>query len=157
MSWNLKRFDDLTNKELYIILKERTTVFVVEQNCPYPEVDGKDPQTYHLFKEENGEIIAYLRVLPAGVSYQEASIGRVLVKKEYRGRGIAEELLRRGLDFIHDELKENTVKIQAQDYLRKFYGSFGFKAITETYLEDNIPHVDMLLQKPLGKTGDPFN
>jgi ElaA protein len=157
MSWNLKRFDDLTNKELYIILKERTTVFVVEQKCPYPEVDGKDPQTYHLFKEENGEIIAYLRVLPAGVSYQEASIGRVLVKKEYRGRGIAEELLRRGLDFIHDELKENTVKIQAQDYLRKFYGSFGFKAITETYLEDNIPHVDMLLQKPLGKTGDPFN
>jgi ElaA protein len=157
MSWTLKRFDDLTNMELYIILKERTTVFVVEQNCPYPEVDGKDPLSYHLFKEENGEIIAYLRVLPAGVSYQEASIGRVLVKKEYRGRGIAEELLRRGLDFIHGELNENTVKIQAQEYLKKFYGSFGFKAITETYLEDNIPHVDMLLQIPLGKTGDPIN
>lgn len=146
MSWKLKKFNDLTNMELYTLLQERTSVFVVEQNCPYLEVDGKDPQSYHLFKEENGEIIAYLRILPAGISYQEASIGRVLVKKEYRGQGIAEELLRRGLDFIHQELKETTVKIQAQDYLRKFYGSFGFQAITETYLEDNIPHVDMLLQ-----------
>lgn len=149
MGWNLKRFNELTNQELYEILKERTSVFVVEQNCPYPEVDGKDPQSYHLFKEENGEIISYLRVLPAGVSYKEASIGRVLVKKEYRGQGLAEELLRRGLDFIHDELKDDTIKIQAQDYLRKFYGSFGFKAITDTYLEDNIPHVDMLLQTEL--------
>ncbi|WP_417900430.1 GNAT family N-acetyltransferase [Bacillus haimaensis] len=149
MGWKLKRFNELTNQELYEILKERTSVFVVEQNCPYPEVDGKDPQSYHLFKEENGEIISYLRVLPAGVSYKEASIGRVLVKKEYRGQGLAEELLRRGIDFIHVELKEDTVKIQAQDYLRKFYGSFGFKAITETYLEDNIPHVDMLLQTEL--------
>ncbi|MCA1319361.1 GNAT family N-acetyltransferase [Bacillus tianshenii] len=148
MDWFLKRFEELTNIELYNILKERTAVFVVEQNCPYPEVDGKDPHSYHLYKEENGEIIAYLRVLPPGVSYKEASIGRVLVKKEYRGQGIAEELLRRGLDFIHDELKRDTVKIQAQDYLRNFYGSFGFKAITETYLEDNIPHVDMLLQIP---------
>lgn len=146
MSWNLKRFDELTNMELYNILKERTSVFVVEQNCPYPEVDGKDPQSYHLFKEEYGEIIAYLRVLPAGVSYQEASIGRVFVKKEYRGQGLAEELLRRGLEYINHELRELTVKIQAQEYLRKFYGSFGFQAITETYLEDNIPHIDMLLQ-----------
>ncbi|MBM7619138.1 ElaA protein [Bacillus tianshenii] len=148
MGWFLKRFEELTNIELYNILKERTAVFVVEQTCPYPEVDGKDPHSYHLYKEENGEIIAYLRVLPPGVSYKEASIGRVLVKQEYRGQGIAEELLRRGLDFIHDELKRDTVKIQAQDYLRNFYGSFGFKAITETYLEDNIPHVDMLLQIP---------
>ncbi|MGD6832871.1 GNAT family N-acetyltransferase [Sutcliffiella halmapala] len=153
MTWYIKRFDDLSNMELYNILKERTSVFVVEQNCPYPEVDGKDPQSSHLFKEEYGEIIAYLRVLPPGVSYKEASIGRVLVKKEFRGQGLAVELLRRGLDFIHDELKEDIVKIQAQDYLRKFYGSFGFKAITETYLEDDIPHVDMLLQNSSSKNG----
>ncbi|WP_078379935.1 GNAT family N-acetyltransferase [Sutcliffiella halmapala] len=146
MSWKLKKFNDLTNIELYTLLQERTSVFVVEQNCPYLEVDGKDPQSYHLFKEEDGEIVAYLRILPAGVSYQEASIGRVFVKREFRGQGIAEELLRKGLDFIQNELKENTVKIQAQDYLRKFYGSFGFRAISDTYLEDNIPHVDMLLQ-----------
>lgn len=147
MGWNLKKFDELTNIELYNLLKERTLVFVVEQNCPYPEVDGKDPFSYHLFKENNGEIIAYLRIVPAGVSYQEISIGRVFVKKEYRGQGIAEELLKKGLDFIENELKEKTVKIQAQDYLRKFYSSFGFQTISETYLEDNIPHIDMVLQR----------
>lgn len=150
MSWKLKKFDELTNIELYNLLKERTLVFVVEQNCPYLEVDGKDPLSYHLFKEENGEIIAYSRILPTGVSYQEVSIGRVFVKKEYRGQGFAEELLKKGLDFIQNELKETTVKIQAQDYLRQFYNSLGFQAISETYLEDNIPHVDMLLQlKPV--------
>jgi ElaA protein len=147
MSWYLKKFEELTNIELYNLLKERTTVFVVEQNCPYLEVDGKDPFSYHLFKEDNGKIIAYLRIVPAGVTYQEISIGRVFVKKEYRGQGIAEELLNRGLDFIQNELQEANVKIQAQDYLRKFYSSFGFQAISETYLEDNIPHVDMLLQR----------
>ncbi|MFP3667825.1 GNAT family N-acetyltransferase [Priestia sp. SIMBA_032] len=145
MSWKLKKFDDLTNSELYNLLKERTLIFVVEQNCPYLEVDGKDPFSYHLFKEDNGEIVAYLRILPAGVAYQEISIGRVFVKKEYRGQGMADELLKKGLDFIRNELKETTVKIQAQDYLRDFYSSFGFQAISETYLEDNIPHIDMLL------------
>ena len=146
MSWHLKKFDELTNSELYNILKERTLVFVVEQNCPYLEVDGKDPLSYHLFKEDNGVIVAYLRVLPAGVSYEESSIGRVFVKKEYRGQGLAQELVKKGLDFIHNELKETTVKIQAQEYLREFYSSFGFQAISETYLDDNIPHIDMLLQ-----------
>ena len=147
MNWKLKKFDELTNSELYKILKERTLVFVVEQNCPYLEVDGKDPYSYHLFKEDNGEIVAYLRVLPAGVSYQEMSIGRVFVKKEYRGQGIAGELLQKGLDFIQHELKETKVKIQAQDYLRNFYSSFGFHPISGIYLEDNIPHVDMILQR----------
>ena len=147
MGWNVKKFDELTNSELYNLLKERTMVFVVEQNCPYLEVDGKDPFSYHLFKEDQGEIVAYLRILPAGVSYQEASIGRVFVKKEYRGSGMAGELLKRGLDFIESELKETTVKIQAQDYLRKFYSSFGFQPISDTYLEEHIPHVDMLLQR----------
>ncbi|WP_148630018.1 GNAT family N-acetyltransferase [Bacillus sp. E214] len=147
MSWKLKKFDELTNIELYNILKERTLVFVVEQNCPYPEVDGKDPFSYHLFKEDNGEIVAYLRIVPAGIAYQETSIGRVIVKKEYRGQGIAGELLKKGLEFIQNELEETKVKIQAQDYLRKFYTSFGFQPISETYLEDNIPHVDMILQR----------
>ena len=146
MSWHLKKFDELTNSELYNILKERTLVFVVEQNCPYLEVDGKDPLSYHLFKEDNGVIVAYLRVLPAGVSYEECSIGRVFVKKEYRGQGLAQELVKKGLEFIHNELKETTIKIQAQEYLREFYSSFGFQAISETYLDDNIPHIDMLLQ-----------
>lgn len=147
MNFKLKTFNELTNTELYNILQERTNVFVVEQNCPYPEVDGKDVQSYHLYKEQNGQIVAYLRILPPGVSYPELSIGRVLVKKEYRGQRLAHELMARALQFIEDELNETTVKIQAQDYLRKFYGSFGFEAISEVYLDDGIPHVDMLLQK----------
>jgi ElaA protein len=147
MSWNVKRFDELTTTELYAILKERTQVFVVEQECPYLEVDGKDLLTYHLYKEENGEIAAYARLLPPGVSYTEASIGRVFVRKEYRGRGLAGELLIRSLDFLHGELGETKIKIQAQEYLREFYGSFGFTAITDTYLDDGIPHIDMVLEK----------
>lgn len=147
MNFKLKNFEQLTNTELYNILKERTAVFVVEQNCPYPEVDGKDLQSYHLYKEENGEIIAYLRILPPGVSYKELSIGRVLVKKEHRGQHLAHQLMEHALQFIQNELNETTVKIQAQEYLRDFYGSFGFEVISETYLEDNIPHIDMLLKK----------
>jgi ElaA protein len=147
MNWKLKSFNELSTHELYGILLVRTQVFVVEQECPYLEVDGKDLHAYHLYKEENGEVIAYSRLLPAGVSYKEASIGRVLVKEDYRGKGLASELVKRGLDFIHDELGERTVKIQAQEYLREFYGSFGFRAITETYLDDGIPHIDMILQK----------
>ncbi|HEY4623819.1 MAG TPA: GNAT family N-acetyltransferase [Solibacillus sp.] len=147
MNFTLKTFNQLTNTELYNILQERTNVFVVEQNCPYPEVDGKDVQSYHLYKEDNGEIVAYLRILPPGVSYAELSIGRVLVKKEYRGQKLARELMAYALQFIEEELNETTVKIQAQDYLRNFYSSFGFEAISEVYLDDGIPHVDMLLEK----------
>ncbi|WJY27333.1 GNAT family N-acetyltransferase [Sporosarcina trichiuri] len=146
MNWQLKRFEELTNTELYTILQERTAVFVVEQDCPYLEVDGKDQASHHLFKEDNGEILAYLRIVPAGTSYEETSIGRVFVKKEYRRQGLAQELMTRGLEFVEQELNETRVKIQAQDYLREFYGSFGFEPVSDTYLEDGIPHVDMLLQ-----------
>ena len=106
MNVTLKTFEQLTNTELYNILKARTEVFVVEQNCPYLEVDGKDVQSYHLYKEENGEVIAYLRILPPGVSYEELSIGRVLVKKEHRGKKLAQQLMEQALQFIQHELKE---------------------------------------------------
>lgn len=145
MSWKIKSFNELSTHELYEILQVRTRVFVVEQECAYLEVDGKDLHSYHLYKEVNGEVAAYARLLPAGVSYEEPSIGRVLVKEEYRRKGFAGELVKRGLAFIHAEWGEQTVKIQAQEYLREFYGSFGFRAITETYLEDGIPHIDMIL------------
>ncbi|BCB05189.1 GNAT family N-acetyltransferase [Bacillus sp. KH172YL63] len=146
MSWKVKSFNELSNYELYEMLQVRTQVFVVEQNCPYLEVDGKDLHAHHLYKEENGEVVAYARLLPAGVSYTEPSIGRVLVKEAYRGKGFASELMTRGLAFIHDEWGEQTVKIQAQEYLRAFYESFGFRAVTETYLDDGIPHIDMVLK-----------
>ncbi|WP_409291058.1 GNAT family N-acetyltransferase [Peribacillus sp. SCS-37] len=146
MVWRLKKFNELTSIELYNILQERTRVFVVEQDCPYLEVDGKDLEAYHLFKEKDSEIMAYLRVLPPGVSYPQASLGRVMVKEEYRGEGLAKELVAKGLEVIRQELGESAVKIQAQNYLNKFYGSFGFQAVSEIYLEDNIPHIDMVLK-----------
>lgn len=145
MSWMIKTYEQLTKDELYSILKERLTIFVVEQNCPYPELDDLDQGSYHLFFEVEGEIRAYCRILPKGLKYKETSIGRVIVKEAYRGEGLANRLMKRAINFVQDELNEKKIQIQAQDHLRNFYGSFGFAPISETYLEDGIPHVDMLL------------
>ncbi|ADU29054.1 GNAT family N-acetyltransferase [Evansella cellulosilytica] len=147
MGWTIKSFHELTSEQLYKIIKERINVFVVEQDCPYPELDDKDFVAYHLFNEEDGEIIAYARIFSSGLYYDEASFGRVIVKETFRKRGMGRELLKRAISFIHDELKENDIKIQAQDYLRDFYASFQFKSITDVYLEDNIPHVDMIYKR----------
>ncbi len=145
MSWQLKTFEELTNEQLYNIIKERLNIFVVEQDCPYPELDDIDQHCFHLFTEEKGEIKAYCRILEAGLKYEEASIGRVIVKEKYRRNGLATELLNNAIDFTKNGLNETKIKIQAQDYLREFYGSFGFQSISEVYLEDGIPHVDMIL------------
>ncbi len=145
MVWQLKTFEELTNEQLYNIIKERLNIFVVEQDCPYPELDDLDQQSFHLFNEEEGEIKAYCRILEAGVKYQEASIGRVIVKEKYRRNGLATQLLNNAIDFMSNGLNETKIKIQAQDYLRDFYSSFGFQPISEVYLEDGIPHVDMIL------------
>ncbi|MNM54590.1 putative acyltransferase [compost metagenome] len=147
MNWHLKTFEELSNLELYRILKARTDIFVVEQNCPYPEVDGKDPSCHHLFLEDQGELIAYLRLLPPGLSYPEASVGRFIVDASRRGTGLGRELLARGLAFIRDTSGDSGVKIQAQAYLQSFYASFGFIPVSEVYDEDGIPHLDMLLQE----------
>jgi len=146
MSWIVKSFYDLTNKELHDILQARVNVFVVEQNCPYSEVDGKDIEALHLFKKEDETIIAYARILPPGVSYTQASIGRVLTNKKHRGKRLGYKLIEEALRVIQKEWKQTSIKIQAQSYLRSFYGSFGFIPVSEEYLEDNIPHIDMLLE-----------
>lgn len=149
MEWKLKTFEELTNLEVYNILKERTNVFVVEQNCTYEEVDGYDLVSRHLFKELNGEVVAYLRILPKHTKYKECSIGRVIVKKEFRGTGLAKEMLKHAITIIEKDLKDTEIKIQAQQYLEHFYGSFGFQTISDVYLEDDIPHIDMIF-----KSGD---
>ncbi|HEY4553178.1 MAG TPA: GNAT family N-acetyltransferase [Bacillaceae bacterium] len=145
MEWKLKTFEELTNVELYRILQERVNVFVVEQECPYPEVDGHDFVSRHLFLQDGDKVAAYLRILPKGTTYPEASIGRVIVSKDYRKRGLGLELMSRALEFIRENTEDRTVKIQAQEYLRRFYGSFGFQAVSDVYLEDGIPHIDMVL------------
>lgn len=148
MDWQLKAFDELTLKELYAILALRTDVFVVEQECPYPEVDGKDVQSYHLFAQENGEIVAYLRILPPGLSYDEASIGRVVIRASHRGQGLGRPMMQQAIDYIVRVLKEDRIKIGAQAYLEDFYASLGFEQVSEVYLEDGIPHMDMVYRKP---------
>lgn len=144
MQWHLKSFEQLSGDELYRILRERVGVFMLEQNCLYPEIDGKDPQCHHLFVEQDGQIAAYCRLLPPGVAYTQSSIGRVLVNDAFRGQGLAQEMMTRAIAFLTEELGEKEIKIQAQHYLEKFYGSFGFRPISEVYPEDGIPHVDML-------------
>ncbi|GFP75849.1 GNAT family N-acetyltransferase [Clostridium fungisolvens] len=144
MIWKIKTFDQLTGEEVYKLLKLRSEVFVVEQNCIYLDPDGKDKYSYHLYLEDEGEIVACTRLLNKGVAYRQASIGRVIVKKDYRGKGISREMLLKAINFIEETMKETEIKIQAQAYLFDFYGSLGFKAISEEYLEDGIPHIDML-------------
>ncbi|WPC43367.1 GNAT family N-acetyltransferase [Clostridium sp. JS66] len=147
MNWNIKKFNQLKVEEIYKILALRNKVFIVEQECAYLDCDDKDLNSYHLFSEENGKVVAYLRILEKGVSYDEISIGRVVVKENHRGKGISREMMLKAIEFIENTLKEDTIKIQAQVYLLNFYSSLGFKAVSEEYLEDNIPHIDMLYKK----------
>jgi ElaA protein len=144
MDFVIKQFDDLTNDELYKILKARIDVFVVEQNCPYEECDNKDYDSIHIFSQENNEIIAYLRIIPAGVSYKEPSIGRVLVAKEYRRQGIAKKMMNKALVYISNNFENDSIRISAQKYLLDFYKSLGFEEVSDEYLEDGIPHHEML-------------
>lgn len=147
MNWKIKKFNELNVEEIYKILGLRNEVFIVEQECAYMDCDNKDFNSYHLFAEENGEIVAYLRILEKGISYDEISIGRVVVKKDYRGRGISREMMLKAIEFVENNLNEDIIKIQAQSYLLNFYGSLGFKGISSEYLEDNIPHIDMIYKK----------
>ncbi|MUK89761.1 GNAT family N-acetyltransferase [Ornithinibacillus sp. L9] len=145
MEWNIKEFNELPNDELYELLKARIDVFVVEQNCPYPELDNYDQQSLHYYLKVNNEIAAIVRLLPKGLKYKNAaSIGRVMVVKKFRGNGYAKELMLKAIDYISNEWGTDKIKIQAQVYLREFYGSLGFEQISEEYLEDDIPHIDML-------------
>ena len=144
MNWKLKKFEELKTEEIYNILQLRTEIFIVEQECAFQDCDGKDQDAYHLFLEDNNKVVAYVRILKKGVSYDQVSIGRVVVRKDYRGKNIAREMMLKAMDFIKENLNETEIKIQAQAYLFKFYGSLGFTQVSEEYLEDNIPHIDML-------------
>src|SRR6056297_631242 len=112
-----KKFEKLTSVELYEIIKLRIDIFVVEQNCPYPELDRKDYKAIHHFIKDNDEIVAYLRILPKGVSYDEMSIGRFIVKKDHRGRGFAKKILKNAINYIEKELNETEIRLSGQKYL----------------------------------------
>ena len=146
MDWYIKKFEQLSLDELYDILKMRSEIFVVEQECVYLDVDGKDKNVFHLFLKENKKILAYCRILPRGIAYEEASIGRVIVNKNFRKEKLGETLMIKAISYLKDVLKEKEIKIQAQAYLRSFYKKFGFQEISEEYLEDGIPHIDMKMK-----------
>ncbi|WP_079525519.1 GNAT family N-acetyltransferase [Halobacillus hunanensis] len=146
MKWIQKTFHELTTQELYNILELRVEVFVVEQNCPYKEVDGLDEECVHIWLEEEGEMIAYCRIVPSQASGEYDSIGRVLVVKQQRGKGYAKDLMNKAIETLKQRGDVEGISLHGQEYLRHFYGSFGFQEVTEVYLEDNIPHVDMVMK-----------
>lgn len=139
-----KSFSELTTKELFEIYKLRVAVFVVEQKCPYQEVDDDDLTAYHLtFKNDAGELMAYLRLIPEE-NQTVVRIGRVIVAQAFRKRGLAKQLLQTGLDeSIRLMPNVNKFVLAGQAYLKDFYHSFGFHDVSDVYLEDDIPHIDM--------------
>lgn len=144
MELTVKHFNELTNKELYAIIKARVAVFVVEQNCPYQDLDGKDLDAYHVFLSENGEVKAYVRVLQRGVSFGEVSIGRVITTERKKGYG--ERVMREGIRVAKEKFGADKIRIGAQIQASGFYEKLGFKRIEGSeYLEDGIPHIQMLL------------
>lgn len=144
MEFKFKEFSELSNNELYNILRLRNDVFIVEQKCPYDDIDGKDINSLHLLLVDKGNLAGYLRIIPKGLSFSQSSIGRVLVRKEYRGGGLAREMMQNAIQFIRYKWNEKEIKISAQVYLRSFYKSLGFKEVSAPYLEDDIPHIDMI-------------
>ena len=147
MNWQFKKFEELKIEEIYKILRIRNEVFIVEQKCAYQDCDDKDKKSFHLYLEDEGVIVSYLRILEKGVSFNEVSIGRVLTNKNYRNKGISRKMMLKAIEIIEQSLNETEIKIQAQSYLVNFYGSLGFKETSKEYLEDNIPHLDMLYKK----------
>ncbi len=143
IQWQIKSFEHLSSHELYDILRLRSAIFVVEQNCVYLDIDGKDKVALHLFGTFDGKIVAYSRLFKAGITFDNASIGRVVVDTNYRNQKWGHELMKEAIIGIKNHFGESKITIGAQLYLKKFYESHGFIQISEMYLEDAIPHIEM--------------
>ena len=142
--WKIKSFDKLTIKELYAILKIRQEVFIVEQTCYYLDADGYDEKAIHIWGEKDEEIVAYCRIFEPKIKYPESSLGRVLTNPSYRNLKLGKVLLKIALNTIDTKFDTPNVRISAQDYLLRFYSEFGFISTGLEYLEDDIPHTEML-------------
>lgn len=140
--WFARQFSELTTLELFEIYKLRTAVFVVEQNCPYQEVDDWDLQAVHLFVKNANQLVAYCRLIPQD---DGVHLGRVLVASTARGTGLAKTLVTKAIEYCQQHFTHQPIHAQAQSYLQAFYQDFGFQAVSDIYLEDNIPHLDMVL------------
>ena len=139
-----KKFEDLTVAELYVILRLRSEVFVVEQNCVYLDADGRDASCYLLCGWLHSQLIAYCRIVPPGLAYPQVSIGRVLTHAAHRKDGYGKILMQKAISKTYELFEVSEIKISAQLYLLQFYKGLGFEPIGDSYLEDNIPHIAML-------------
>jgi len=144
MIWKIKSFEEITTSELYEILKARVNVFVVEQNSPYPDLDDYDQQALHLWAEQDQKVVAYCRIFNKGIKYPETSIGRVLTTEKGRGKSFGKQLIQYAVEIIENRFHTSEIRISAQDYLLRFYSGFGFEDTGKKYLEDNLPHTEML-------------
>lgn len=144
MNWKVKKFLELSTQEVYNILRLRAAIFVVEQNCVYQDLDGKDENSIHVFASDSENIVAYARIVLPGISYQEISIGRVVVAEEYRYQKLGFNVMKKAINVIELEMGKQPIRISAQSHLEKFYRSLDFKPTGKSYLEDGIPHIEML-------------
>jgi ElaA protein len=152
--WQTKHFNELSLEQLYDLLKLRIDVFVVEQTCYYPDLDGekdtldRHKDTKHLLGYQGEKLVAYARILPKGQNYDNyVSIGRVATSELARGQGLCHDLIEKSLEVCHQYFSEENVKISAQEHLKLFYAKHGFEQVSPMYLEDDIPHIAMLLNK----------
>ena len=141
---SVKTFDELTTTELYKLLQLRSEIFVVEQDCAYQDLDGKDQKAIHIIGIMNDEIVAYTRIFKAGDYMAQACIGRVVVKNDERKHGYGVEIMKTSIKVLEEELGASTIALSAQTYLKAFYNSLGFRETGGEYLEDGIAHVMMV-------------
>lgn len=141
-----KKFNELSPDELYGILQLRAEVFVVEQNCVYNDLDGRDRMAYHLFLKNDDEMVAALRILPEDVAFEDMAIGRLIVKRQYRGRKIALKMMKKAMDHIINDLNKERIRLSGQAYLVEFYEGLGFHKVSDVYLEDGIDHFEFLYE-----------
>ena len=144
MQVTVKTFDELSTNELYQILRLRSEVFVVEQDCVYQDVDNKDQKALHVMGVKDGVVVAYTRVFKPGDYFRNVSIGRVVVSQDQRKYGLGKRIMKASLAAIDQRFPNQPIEISAQSYLLKFYTELGFTAFGEEYLEDGIPHRRML-------------
>ena len=144
LNWEIKHYKDLNINEFHDIIALRLKAFVVEQNCAYLDLDGKDKKSYHLIcRNGMGDVVATARILAPGISYDLASIGRVVIDESIRGNGIGHELMQKSVEFALLEFGNSPIQISAQKHLEKYYEQHNFLSTGNEYLEDNIPHVEM--------------
>lgn len=144
MVWIVKTFEELTTTELYALLRLRSEVFVVEQTCAFQDMDDTDQLAVHVMGYIDNELVAYTRLFGPGIKYEYASIGRVVTSQKVRGSGAGRQLMEYSIAIVEERFGKAPIKIGAQQYLQKFYTSLGFEKSSEMYMEDAIPHIEMI-------------